>query len=288
MRTLLVVNCALDGSYANRGLLHELYRPKFPDIAFTISPTCVADPAYWNIRQSWIPPIDDATCLCGNPALGTHPAVLHSFHPRLVDVANVCHEFDYVVFTEDDCLLSPRIGGERLRQWSDDFDCVVPPIFPCSRERTNWMWTSHSAVFPKFAEIAGHFDGARLVEHWHLYRGEDAAALPPSPELPLFCGFADWLALRVDFLRALADDLIHLQHVWHEVAIPTAILHRTSRVGVSNGQALWGEQRQQPLDALMTLLATHDFVHPVKLLGLDPATVIKAYCRAAVRGMSNG
>jgi len=277
-RTLLVVNCALDASYENRALLAELYGRNFTDIAFAISPTCRPDPAFRNIPQSWIPPVDDAACLCGNPALGRHPAVRHSFHPRLIDVAAIAGEFACVLFTEDDCLVSPRLTADRLGNWCEQFDCVAPPISYCPRHDPAWMWTDHDSVFPRFAEVAGHFSGPRLATNWIRYHG----AMPAErPDLPLFRGFVDWLVLRADFLRELAEDLIHLRHVWHEVAIPTAILHRTSRVGVSNGLALWGGQRQQSLDALTGLLANHDFVHPVKLLGRAPEDVTRAYRRAA-------
>ncbi len=273
-RTLLVINCALDESYANRSLLHGLYGPQFADIAFAISPTCEPDPSYRNIIQTWIPPAGDAGCLCGNAALGPHPAVVHSTVPRWIEAAAVCDGFDCVVFTEDDCLLSPRLTASSLRSWFEEFDCVAPPISYCFREMTSWMWASHDSVFPKFAQVASYFRGDRLATNWVRYRG---AVPPEQPRLPLFYGFVDWLAMRTDFLRELTVDLLHLRRVWHEVAIPTAILHRTSRVGVSNGIALWGKQRDQSLDELMALLATHDFVHPVKLLRYEQEEVIRLY-----------
>lgn len=55
-RVLLVVNFTLDAAYRNRHLLAELYAGRFDGMLFSVSRTCVPDPAYANCVQSWVPP----------------------------------------------------------------------------------------------------------------------------------------------------------------------------------------------------------------------------------------
>jgi len=63
----------------------------------------------------------------------------------------------------------------------------------------------------------------------------------------------------------MVPDLVALQDVWHESAIPTALMHRTAKVGRLDGTALWGNNREQPRDELFAMLAGKDYVHPIKL-----------------------
>ena len=100
--------------------------------------------------------------------------------------------------------------------------------------------------------------------------------------MPLFSGYSDALAFRAEFLRSLAPELELLADVWMELAIPTAILHNTTQIGCWDGLALWGAERERSLAERFALLAEHDFVHPIKLLGRDEGEV-KALYRAAAR-----
>lgn len=273
-KVLLVVNCALDYSYANRHVLFELYRDRFDELVFAVSPSCDLDSRYRHVVQSWVPPPLEGLCWCADAPKFTHPALLHSFHPRLVDVAWMSHDFDYVLFTEDDCLLPPHSNSRSVHDACSGFDAVAPPIYYCPPDNEHWVWTPHPSVYPAFRRHQPVLNGERLRSNARIY-GLDA--IPPGDHCPMFNSFCDWLVFRRDFLQTLAGDLMLLRDVWHEAAIPTALLHRTAKIRVSNGWALWGEDRRQSLESLMKLLPGHDFVHPVKLLRYDPREIIDAY-----------
>ena len=270
---LLVVNCALDSSYENRHVLDRMYRGRFDRVLFAVSPTCRPDEGFDTVVQSWEPPGTPA-CVCYNAELGPHGALRHSFHPRLVELAEVAAEFDFVVFTEDDCVISPSVDADWVHQRCGESDCVVPPIWHCDRSNTGWVWTQHGAGYPAFDAVSRLFDRRRMISNWTAYGG---GPLPEEDGPPMFFGFADWLVFGGAFFGRLVRDLRTLRGVWHEIAIPTAILHNTSRVGVSNGLALWGTARDRPLEELTAILREHDFVHPIKLRDYSPGAVLEAY-----------
>jgi hypothetical protein len=270
---LLVVNCALDSSYQNRHVLRELYGGRFERIVFTVSRRCAPDDAFPTVVQSWEPPGEPA-CVCFNEELGPHGAIRHSFHPRLAEVAELVEGYDFLVFTEDDCVVSPYVSSDWVRERCGSLDCMAPPIWHCDRSNTDWVWTQHGTGYPAFDAASGRFDRRRLADHWTAYGG---GPLPDEPGPPMFYGFCDWLVLRSEFFARLVGDLRVLRNVWHEAAIPTAILHNTSRIGVSNGLVLWGTARERPLEELTALLRDHDFVHPIKLRSYAPSAVLEAY-----------
>ena len=270
---LLLVNCALDSSYQNRRVLSEMYEGRFDRIVFTVSSTCEADEDFPTVTQSWEPPGTPA-CVCGHADFGSHGAIRHSFHPRLVEVAGVAADFDFVLFTEDDCVLSPSVDADWVRQKCGSLDGIAPPIWHCDRGNTDWVWTQHGAGYPAFDAVGDRFDRQRMVRNWTAYGG---GPLPEEDGPPMFFGFSDWLVFKSKFLSRLVGDLRILREVWHEAAIPTAIVHNTSRIGVSNGLALWGTARRRPLGELTGLLRHHDFVHPLKLRGLSRGAVLDAY-----------
>jgi hypothetical protein len=270
---LLVVNCALESSYENRHVLHPMYRDRFDRVLFTVSPTCRPDDGFDTVAQRWEPPGAPA-CVCYNDELGPHGALRHSFHPRLVELAGIAAEFDFIVFTEDDCVISPSIDADSVRRRCGQRDCIAPPIWHCDRSNTSWVFTQHGTGYPAYDAVSHHFDRGRMLGHWADYGG---GPLPEEEGPPMFYGFADWLVFEGEFFRRLVGDLRTLRDVWHEIAIPTAILQNTSRVGVSNGLVLWGTARDRPLEELTAILRDHDFVHPIKLRTYPPDAVLESY-----------
>jgi hypothetical protein len=275
-RVLLVVNCALDRSYENRHVLRALYDEQFDAFNLAVSQTCAIDPAYATIVQSWDINESQIPCPCGTEALGEHTTSIHSLHPRLIDIARHSEDFDYVVFAEDDCLIAPTIRSDWVVQQMAERDVYLPPIEFCPREHTTWVWTQHETGYPAYDRIAHRLTQKQLRDHWSQYSHE---GLSHDERTPLFFGFVDFVIFRSEFLRDIASDLATLINVWHEVAIPTAVMSRTSRIGRSNGVALWGEDRQRTLDDLTSLLRQHDFVHPVKLSQYSHQSLCSVYSR---------
>ncbi|MCY2992434.1 MAG: hypothetical protein NTY19_31825 [Planctomycetota bacterium] len=273
-RVLLVLNCAADASYANRSVLGTLYRGRFDRVAFAVSATCPLDAACWNIVASWSPPPDGPECICGTGVLGRHLALQHCFHPRLIDIAQTDEGFEFVVFTEDDCLLSPTIDAAAVRRRCAGLEALTPPIFYCSRETQDWVWAHHATGYPAYLAATRDWSREQLLRNWAGYGGQPLLDAPPQP---MFFGFADCAVFRFSFLRRLASDLARLLSVWHEAAIPSAVLYNSSRLGKLDGLALWGPQRDQSLTELLSLLARHDFVHPIKLSLYTPDELLAGY-----------
>lgn len=273
---LLVVNCQRDASYGNRGVLAELYGPRFPNLVFSVGPDCPVDPRVPTIVTPWSPTLRDnqcAACPASEP-WGRHPAGIHNPHPRLVQVAREMGDHDHILFVEDDCLLAPRVDPGWVRTRLADADALIAYIDFCDRDDRRWVWGRHPTGYEAFDRLSDRFDRRRLLDHHAARTGLPA---PPVGYVPLFSGFNDVLAFRAEFLRRIAPDLEALAEVWHEVAVPTILLHHTTRIGPFAGLPLWGPERDRPLDELCGLLAEHDFVHPVKLLGKDPCEVRRLY-----------
>jgi hypothetical protein len=274
-RTLLVINCARDESYANRHVLSEIYASQFDQIAFAIGQSCVTDRNFDNIVQSWNHQSLTNICPCGDPTLANHTTYFHSFHTRLADAARITEGYDYVVFTEDDCLVSPKINSRTVVEICEDNDVVLSPLSIRPRDSKAWVWTNHSAGCAALDQVEADLDRQRLLHNWERY---DCSGIGfPDDRLPIFSGFVDWMIVRSEFLRSLAGDLLLLRKVWHEIAIPTAVLHNTHRIGISNGLALWGETRARPLDELLAMIKEHHFVHPIKPSRYLPDDLIRAY-----------
>lgn len=271
---LLVVNCALDASYANRHVLRDMYEGMFDEVAFAVSPTCSIDDEFNNIVQSWDPSQLQNSCPCGTPALGEHSTSIHSFHPRLVDVQPIARPYEFLVFSEDDCVVSPRLDATRIREKCGRYDAYMNELEYCGRDNTRWIWTQHETGYPSFDAVAAQFDRERLLGNFRAHR---AVAALRDVGTPMFYGFVDFFVLRTQLLGKVIADLQKLQSTWHEAAIPTAVLHHTSRIGVSNGLSLWGDDRLQTLPKLMDWLRLHDFLHPIKLSQYAPAELLDAY-----------
>jgi len=271
---LLVVNCQHDYCYANRHVIQELYARNFPRIAFAVGASCAVDPAFDHIVATWrCDPLKNR-CTCVAPYYGEHSANVHCFHTRLADIAVAADDAEYVVFVEDDCILSPRVDAKAIRQMCAEVDALLPPVFFCPRENTAWIWTQHETGYPAYDAVSAQFDRERLLHHWRQYSGTEPPAVTYTP---LLSGFVDAFVLRVDLLRRMTDDLKLMREVWHEAAIPTAVVYHASRVGRLNGLALWGDVRQRVLRELMNLLATHDFVHPIKLSTYSQEEILQTY-----------
>lgn len=273
---LLVVNCQRDASYGNRRLLTRLYGPRFGALVFSVGGGCAVDRDYPTIVTDWAPTLTDnqcAACPAGQD-WGRHPAGIHHFHPRLVQIARIAEGYDYILFVEDDCLLSPRVDPSWVRRGLAEADALIAYVDSCDRDDRRWSWGRHPTGYEAFDRVADRFDRRRLLRHYAERTGLPA---PPVSYVPLFSGYSDALAFRAGFLRQIADDLEALADVWMEVAIPTAILHHTARIGPFAGLPLWGDERERPLSQLFALLAEHDFVHPIKLLGRDAAEVERLY-----------
>lgn len=277
---LLVVNCQRAASYGNRRLLTSLYGPRFPSLLFSVGRDCEADPDYPTLATDWAPTRTDnqcAACPAGQP-WGRHPAGIHHFHPRLVQIARLAEDYPFILFVEDDCLLAPRVDPAWVRKGLAGADALIAYVDYCDRDDRRWSWGRHPTGYEAFDRVADRFDRRRLLRHHAERTGLPA---PPVSYVPLFSGYSDALAFRGEFLRRIADDLEALAEVWMEVAIPTVMLYHTTRIGPFAGLPLWGAERERPLPELFRLLADHDFVHPIKLLGKDAAEVERLYRDAA-------
>jgi|SRR5665213_1797238 len=275
-RVLLAVNCQLDSSYQNREVLQSLYGDRFDAIAFVVNHSCATDKHYTNIISYWEPaPLGaDNRCLCGNPFYGDHSIGVHTFHPRLQYVADNAEDYEFVLFVEDDCVLSPRVTANRVQELCANYDAVLPGIWLCNPTDSSWVWNRRVERYSNREGVKKYFDAARLREHWRNFSG---APFPPQPGVPMFAGFADFFILRVSLLRQIIADLQALEQVWHEIAIPTAILHHTSRIGLAEGIALWGDDRNRPLNELIAMLRSVDWLHPVKLSMYPSSRIRDAY-----------
>jgi hypothetical protein len=283
-RVILALNCQRPASYGNRGVLRALYGARFPEHVFLVGPGCVADPGYPTLRVPFEPWIPGPCPAC--PGLAPHAAGIHHLHPRLAAVAGLVGERDHVLFVEDDCVLSPRWTEAAVRARGDAADAWAGPLWWCDPEDDRgWCWPGHATGFAAFGRVDAAFDGARLARHWREVSGQE---LPPRLDVPLFGGFVDCLVLRGGLLRAMAADLERLAEVWHELAIPTALLQQTPRIGTLQGRALWGSERLRSLEALVGMLQAADFVHPLKLSWYEPAAVLAAYEQVGVAGFRAG
>jgi hypothetical protein len=273
---LLVVNCQRDASYGNRHVLTALYGDRFPEIAFTVGASCSIDNAFRTIVTDWEPSLVDNQCACcpASHPWGRHPAGLHHFHPRLARLASLLDDYNYLVFVEDDCILSPRVDPEWVRSRCSGVDALVVHLVFCDRDGRSWLWGRHPTGYEAFDRVAQRFDRRRLLRHYAELTGLPA---PPVAYVPMYSACSDGYIFRTDLLRRMAPDLEALAEVWVEAAVPTALLHHTARLGPLNGLALWGDDRNRPTADLFAALADHDFVHPIKLLSRDPREVEALY-----------
>jgi hypothetical protein len=276
---LLVLNCQPPIAYRNRRLLLDLYADRFPHVLFTVGPDCPADPSISTLATAWSPRLVENQCACCDPS-DRHPSGRHATHPRLVNVAKYAFSrgFSLVVFAEDDCLLSPRITPASILDRMSGLDALIPYLSLCDRDSEAWVWTRHATGYAALDAVSTGLDRARLLRHWSLFSGQPA---PPIAYTPLFGSFADMLVFRVDLLLRMVPDLVLLQDVWHEAAIPTAMIHRTHRIGRLDGIALWGSDRDRPASDLIAMLDGKDYVHPVKLSALPGGEVLSVYRRAS-------
>ena len=276
---LLVLNCQPPVAYRNRRVLVDLYAGRFPHVLFTVGPDCPADPSCPILSTAWSPRRVENQCACCDPS-DPHPSGRHATHPRLVNVAEYASSrgFSLVVFAEDDCLLSPRMTPDSIRDRMSGLDALIPYVALCDRDSGSWIWTRHATGYAALDPVATGLDRARLLRHWSLYSGQPP---PPIAYTPLFGSFADVLVFRVDLLLRMAPDLVLLQDVWHEAAIPTAMIHQTHRIGRLDGIALWGGDRDRPASELFAMLDGNDYVHPVKLSALPRDEVTTLYRGAA-------
>lgn len=278
---LLVANCQLPQSGANRGLLRSLYGERFPNLAFCVGPE--GDRAPDTIVSPWRPTrLLHHQCGACPPEYSRHPAGIHQLHPRLVAIAEspLIEGADWLLFVEDDCLLGPHVTPESLAAGAGNAEVVLSEVWLCDRDDDSWLWPWHPTGYEAFNApgVADRLDRERMLAHWGAHSGQPA---PPVLYTPLFGAFVDWILIRPALLRRMAADLLAMAEVWHELAIPTAILHQTSRIGRSNGLALWGKDRHQPLETLLGLLPGRDFVHAIKP-GLYPAEALIAGYRALI------
>lgn len=276
-RTRLIINCPHDASYRNRGLLRELYAARFEDVAFFVGPECATDPDFPTFVQTRELPRLPQDCLCGSTAYGPHAVTRHITHPRLAEMAEAVSDCDYVVFLEDDCLLSPEISGASIDKRWPGCDIIMPPIQPCPRSHTEWVWTQHSSGYLAFDRAAREGITARTRENWRRYSAGGNCHLGGDG---LFYAFVDCVIFRAETLCDLAPTFWKMREVWHEAAIPTAAIEHTSRIGVLDGVALWGDARNRPLEELFSLLEGRDFVHPVKSGLYDSQRLLAAYQRS--------
>jgi hypothetical protein len=277
---LLVINCQEDASYQNRQLLHSLYSDRF-DVAFLVNRSCPTDERYTTIVSDWQPaPLDpDNRCLCVNPSLGVHAIGVHTFHPRLKAVAETANRYEFVVFVEDDCLLSPRVNPVRIQQLCADYEALLLEIWLCDPVNAPWIWNPFAGRYSEREDVKKYFDVSRLRQHWRDFSGN---ILPDQSGVPMFAGFSDIFILRTSLLREIIADLPVSESMWHEIAIPTTILHHTGRVGPINGIALWGEDRNRSLEDSVAILRTADWVHPVKLSRYPASRIQDAYRTVAL------
>ncbi len=273
MKTLLLIYFNYDEHYANRKILTELYRDQFAAIGFLIHGSCPPDPEYRNYIAHWQPPPLTEANRCVH--CGTRPAQYHNMHTRLAEIAPQLMEFDAVVFMHDDVFLSPSFSAQWVAQALEGYDALLMKIGALDPKRdTWWVWTNHDSGWPAVARVAQHFDQSTLSRNWRERTGSN---LPTDREALAFWGEMDLSVLRTSLIQAMIPDLYRLHEVWSEVAIPTAIMHHTSRVGISGGLALWGEEREKSFDELLALAEQHPFVHPLKASTLDPSEAKQRY-----------
>ena len=277
---LLVVNCQADASYQNRRLLHSLYADRF-DMAFLVNRSCPTDETYTTIVSDWQPsPLGpDNRCLCCPASAGDHAIGKHHFHPRLKAVAEMANPYEFVIFVEDDCLLSPHVNPLRVQQLCADHDAVLPVIWLCDLADTTWVWSRYAAFYSNQDEVKKYFDRSRLRQHWHDFSG---AMLPPQSGVPMFAAYSDIFILRTSLLREIIADLPITEKMWLEIAIPTTILHHTGRIGLVKGCALWGEDRNCSPEEAIAMLRAADYVHPVKLSMYPASRIQDAYQAVAL------
>lgn len=275
---LLAINCQEDKLYEHRHLIFAMYSDRFDRIAFLVNDTCELDPSFTNIVTPWKPPpySPGRACPCGDAHYGAHAVDVHQKHPRLADLAHAAEGYEAVIFADTDCILSPALTAEAIRRRCTEFDAIVPPIQHWPRGDGSWYWSVHEAGYSSLDRMIHYLDRDRLLRHWRQFRGLPLIPEPSPPLLPMFCGFSDWLAFDAMFLRRIARDFVAMQQVWHEAAIPTAILHGTSRIQVARCQVLWGPDRELPLAELMARARHHDFVHPIKF-GHHGNNLVKYY-----------
>ncbi len=275
---LLAINCQEDKLYAYRHLIAEMYAGRFDELAFVVNETCEPDPAFANVVATWKPPpyCPARECPCNDPYYGRHADGVHSKHPRLAELAAHSGGFDAVLFADTDCVLSPSLDSSAVLGMLEGVDVVMPPIEYRPREDWSWCWTHRESGYPSLDRLARYLDRGRLIDHWRALGGAPIDPEPPPPLPPMFAAFSDWLAFRSDFLREVAPDFIAAQEVWHEVAVPTIILHATPRIRFSHCLVLWEGDRDRPLPWLVDELRRHDFVHPIKF-GRHGAELLEAY-----------
>lgn len=273
----LIVNCQLPRSRANRGLLRTLYGERFPNLAFCVGPEGDSEPD--TIVSPWRPTrYLHHQCGACPPEYSRHPAGIHHLHARLVAIAEspFLARADWLLFVEDDCLIGPHVTPETLAENAGDAEVVLSPVWYCDRDDDSWLWPWHPTGYEAFNApgVADRFDRQRLLDHWEASSGQPA---PPILYTPLFGAFVDWILIRPALLRRMVPDLLAMAEVWHELAIPTAIMHHTARIGLSSGLSLWGKDRHQPLDALLGLLPGRDFVHAIKPSLYPPEALLAGY-----------
>ncbi len=284
----VVINFQIARSRANREILRALYGERFPKLGFCVGPDldsgadvdldAGSEPD--TIVSSWRPTrLLHHQCGACPAEYSRHPAGIHQLHPRLVAIAESpwIEGADWLLFVEDDCLLGPHVTPETLVERAGDAEVVLSPVWLCDRDDDDaWLWPWHPTGYPAFTEpgVADRLDRDRLLAHWEAYSGHPA---PPLLYTPLFGAFADWILIRPSLLRRLVPDLLAMAEVWHELAIPTALMHHSARIGLTNGLSLWGHDRNQPLERLLGLLPGRDFVHAIKPGLYPPEALIAGY-----------
>jgi hypothetical protein len=260
---LLVINCQEDTLYEHRHLIRGLYQSRFPRISFLVNPTCPLDLGYSNIVVRWtLPPFSSAReCTCRHRGNDRHTYDKHIRHPRLIDVADAAVEA--VLYCDTDCILSPQLDARAIARRCREFDAITPPITHHRRGDRSWIWAHRDAGFPALDRAGRALNRQCLFDHWKTVGGR-LNGDDPAPLLPMFMGFADWLACPTEVFRRVARDCLVLQQAYHEVAIPTSVVHNTARIQFAHCRVLWGEDRNLPLDELLAMLRDTDFVHPIK------------------------
>ncbi len=138
----------------------------------------------------------------------------------------------------------------------------MPPIH--AGHSNDWMWVDHETGRPSLARLDGYLDPDRLWRNWCAYRGEP---ITPTPtERPIVSAWSDLLLAESRLMIEIARDYVAFQTVFHEIAVPTILLHATSQVGVARGAVWWGAERNRPLDQLLAALVEPgaEFCHPIK------------------------
>ena len=277
-RVLVAINCQSDFSYQNRELLQSLYGDRFDDLAFVVNDSCLTDKNVTNIVSHWRPaPLGpDNRCLCCPASVGDHTIGIHTFHPRLQYVAERANDYEFVLFVEDDCVLSPRLNAKRVQELCALTTPSCPAYGLAIRPMRPGFGIVTSKPIPKWEK-------SRIISTG-LACGNIGRAFPArrflfnpmcqcSPVIPISSFYA------LSLLREIIADFQALEQVWFEIAVPTAILHYTSRIGLTEGIALWGADRNRPLEELIAMLRPVDWLHPIKLL-MYPSTRIRDVYRA--------